>query len=439
MGTRKDNDAATGTNRGAIGDAIFVERATDALTLRTAMARSPVTLLTGPRQIGKSTLVRHVVDPSASSVFDLEDYRDLARLAEPMLALRDTGETIVIDEAQRMPELFKSLRVLVDENRRPGRFVVLGSASPDLVGVGSESLAGRVTLLELSGFRLVDLGAHRLNDLWLRGGLPESFLAADDRTSIAWRDDYIRTFLERDLGSFGFRFPATTMRRFWTMLAHYHGQTWNGAAIARSIDVSEAMVRRLVDALTDALVVRQLPAWFANISKRQVKAPRVYVRDSGLLHRLLGISSRLDLERHPKMGASWEGMVLEQLLARFGDTAAAFWSTHSGAELDLRLEIGGKVIGFEIKRTERPRTTKSMHSALADLELDHLIIVHAGEHRFALADRITAVGAADLLAGIRPPDDRRHRVPGRLAGTIEMAPDFADTPEWLIEAFESDG
>jgi len=186
------------------------------------------------------------------------------------------------------------------------------------------------------------------------------------------------------------------------MLAHYHGQTWNGAAIARSIDVSETMVRRLVDALTDALVVRQLPAWFANISKRQVKAPRIYVRDCGLLHRLLGIGSRLDLDRHPKQGASWEGMVLEQLLARFGNTAAAFWSTHGGAELDLRLEIDGQVIGFEIKRTDRPSTSRSMHSALADLELDHLIVVHAGAHRFALADRITAIGATELLVADDP-------------------------------------
>ncbi|MCY3560150.1 MAG: ATP-binding protein [bacterium] len=380
----------------------FVERPLDAEALRAAMARAPVTLLTGPRQAGKSTLARRVVAASPPSVFDLEDYRDRARLAEPMLALRDTGDTILIDEAQRMPKLFESLRVLVDQDRRPGRFVVLGSASPDLTGLSAESLAGRVALVELSGFRLGDVGAARLDDLWLRGGLPESFLASDDRASNAWRDDYIATFLERDLAGFGFRFPAAMMRRFWTMLAHYHGQTWNGAAIVRSIDVSEKTVRRLVDALTDALVVRQLPAWFENISKRQVKSPRVYVRDSGLLHRLLGIGSRLELERHPKLGASWEGMVLEQLLTRFGDASAAFWSTHGGAELDLRLEVSGRRIGFEIKRTERPSTTKSMHNALADLGLDHLVVVHAGEHRAALADRITAIGAADLLLSADP-------------------------------------
>lgn len=390
------------TSKGVAASGDFVERPLDAQALRAAMARAPVTLLTGPRQAGKSTLVRRVVAASPPSVFDLEDYRDLARLAEPMLALRDRGETIVIDEAQRMPDLFRSLRVLVDENRRPGRFVVLGSASPDLTGLGSESLAGRVALVELAGFRLGDVGVPRLDDLWLRGGLPESFLAAGDGASTAWRDDYIATFLERDLAGFGFRFPATLMRRFWTMLAHYHGQTWNGASVARSIDVPEKTVRRLVDALTDALVVRQLPAWFENISKRQVKAPRVYIRDSGLLHRLLGIGSRLDLERHPKLGASWEGMVLEQLLTRFGHASAAFWSTHGGAELDLRLEVDGRLIGFEIKRTDRPSTTKSMHSALADLALDHLVIVHAGRHRFALAERITAVGVVDLLVSADP-------------------------------------
>lgn len=361
------------------------------------MSHAPVTLLTGPRQAGKSTLAGQTVGSSPAAFFDLEDHRDLARLAEPTLALRDTGETMVIDEAQRMPELFPTLRVLVDENRRPGRFVVLGSASPDLVGLGSESLAGRVTFVELGGFRLADVGPERLEDLWLRGGLPEPFVAATDEASNRWRDDYISTFLERDLAALGFGFPATTMRRFWTMLAHNHGQTWNGARIARSIDVSESTVRRYVDALSDALVVRQLPPWFANISKRQVKSPRVYIRDSGLLHRLLGISTMYDLERSPMLGASWEGMVIEQILTRFAPAEGSYWSTHGGAELDLRLEIDGRVLGFEIKRTAQPAVTKSMHVALADLGLDHLFIVYAGPHRFPLADRITAIGAAELL------------------------------------------
>ncbi|MCY4423605.1 MAG: ATP-binding protein [Acidimicrobiaceae bacterium] len=380
----------------------LIDRLVDAQNLLKAISHSPVTLLTGPRQVGKSTLARQTIASPAPAFYDLEDHRDLARLAEPTLALRDTGDTIVIDEAQRMPGLFPTLRVLVDEDRRPGRFVVLGSASPDLVGLGSESLAGRVTLVELGGLRLCDVGAHRLDDLWLRGGLPESFVAATDEASNRWRDDYISTFLERDLANLGFRFPATTMRRFWTMLAHYHGQTWNGARIARSIDVSETTVRRYIDALTDALVVRQLPPWFANISKRQVKSPRVYIRDSGLLHRLLGITTMLDLERSPALGASWEGMIVEQLLTRFASAHPTYWSTHAGAELDLRLEINGRVLGFEIKRTARPAVSKSMHSALADLDLDHLLLVHAGPHRFPFADRITAMSATELLTGDDP-------------------------------------
>lgn len=375
----------------------LIDRPVDAQNLREALTHAPVTLLTGPRQAGKSTLARQTVASSPSAFFDLEDHRDIARLVEPTLALRDRGETIVIDEAQRMPDLFPTLRVLVDENRRPGRFLVLGSASPDLVGLGSESLAGRVTFVELGGLRLADLGADRLDDLWLRGGLPESLVAPTDRVSNRWRDDYISTFLERDLANLGFRFPAATMRRFWTMLAHYHGQTWNGARIARSIDVSESTVRRYIDALTDALVVRQVPPWFANVSKRQVKSPRVYIRDSGLLHRLLGIASLLDLERSPMLGASWEGMVVEQLLARFPQAHPAFWSTHGGAELDLRLEIDGRVLGFEIKRTAQPAVSKSMHSAIADLALDHLYLVHAGPHQFPLTDQITAIPATELL------------------------------------------
>ena len=383
----------------------FIPRPVDERALGAAVAHAPVTLLTGPRQAGKSTLVRRVLEPSPAAFFDLEDYRDQARLAEPMLALRDNGETIVIDEAQRMPDLFASLRVLVDENRRPGRFVVLGSASPDLTGLSAESLAGRVSFVELSGFRLEDLGGRHLDNLWLRGGLPPSYLAPDLAASNRWRDDYIATFLERDLANLGFRIPAVAMRRFWTMVAHYHGQTWNGAAVARSIDASAATVRRCLDALTDALVVRQLSPWFANISKRQVKAPRVYIRDTGLLHRLLGIADHVELERHPQLGASWEGMVIEQILARLDGSAqatAAVWSTHSGAELDLRLEVEGRTLGIEIKRTERPSVTRSMRSALADLDLDHLFVVHAGAHRFALDEHITAVGAVELLEDENP-------------------------------------
>ena len=380
----------------------LVNRPTDTQELLSAVARAPVTLLTGTRQAGKSTLARQVIKSPPSAFYDLEDPIDRARLAEPRLALRDTGNTIVVDEAQRMPDLFPILRVLVDENRRPGRFLILGSASPDLVGLGSESLAGRITFMSMSGFRLSDVGAENIDDLWLRGGLPPSYLAENQADSNRWRDDYITTFLERDLSNLGFRLPSTMMRRFWTMLAHYHGQRWNAAEIAQSIDVSVSSVRRYIDALTDALVVRQLPPWFANIKKRQVKAPKVYIRDSGLMHRLLGIGGMLELERHPKLGAGWEGMVIEQLLNRYPRADPTYWGTYGGAELDLRLEAEGKVLGFEIKRTETPSTSKSMHIASADLDLDHLVVVHAGRHRFPLAERITAIGAAELLTADDP-------------------------------------
>jgi hypothetical protein len=337
-----------------------------------------------------------VTQAASSHVFDLEDPRDLARLGEPTLSLPPLAGTVVIDEAQRRQDLFPVLRVLADEDPRPGRFLVLGSASPSLVGLSSESLAGRVALVELGGFRLEDVGPAAVNPLWERGGLPRSYLAEDDGSSAAWRDDYISTFLERDLANLGIRIPATTLRRFWTMLAHYHAQVWNGAELARATGVSESTVRRYLDALTDALVVRQLQPWFANISKRQVRSPKVYVRDSGLLHRLLGIADGHALLGHPKVGASWEGFVIEQILMLDVDNPW-FWATHAGAELDLIVEAGGERIGVEVKRTDRPRPTPSMHHALADIDLDRVIVVHAGDQSYPLAPRIEAVAAHRLL------------------------------------------
>jgi predicted AAA+ superfamily ATPase len=305
---------------------------------------------------------------------------------------------VVIDEAQRWPDLFPVLRVLADEDPRPGRFLVLGSASPDLVGLASESLAGRVTLVDLGGFRLTDVGVDAMAALWERGGLPRSFLAGDDKASQQWRDDYISTFLERDLANLGVRIPAATMRRFWTMLAHYHAQTWNGAELARAIGVSESTVRRYLDALTDALVVRQLQPWFANIAKRQVRSPKVYVRDSGLLHRLLGIGGLHDLSGHPKVGASWEGFVIEQILM-LDVRDPWFWGTHGGAEIDLIVDVDGRRVGVEVKRTDQPRITPSIRQALADLELDRVLLVHAGSQAFQLTARVDAVPAVQILGG----------------------------------------
>lgn len=381
---------------------MLLPRPLDVDRLRAALARSPIVLLTGPRQAGKSTLAREVVAPEPSHRFDLEDPRDEARLAEPTLTLQGLAGTVVIDEAQRMPDLFPVLRVLVDEERRPGRFLVLGSASPDLVGLAAESLAGRVALVELAGLRVGDVGASALDTLWLRGGLPNAFLAASDEESSAWREDYIRTFLERDLAALGFRVPAATMRRFWTMLAHYHGQTWNGAELARGLGVSEPTVRRYVDALTDALMVRQVQPWFTNVGKRQVRSPKVYLRDSGLLHRLLGIRDAHDLSGHPKIGASWEGFVIEELLKTDLENPW-FWGTHGGAELDLLVDIGPETVGVEVKRTDRPTVTPSMRSALKDLGLSRIVVVHAGEHRYPLGDRIEAVPAREALtSGLGP-------------------------------------
>ena len=365
--------------------------------VREALARSPVVVLTGPRQAGKTTLAREIVEAPDANFFDLEDPRDDARLGEPTLTLPSLDGTIVIDEAQRRHDLFPILRVLVDEDRRNGRFLVLGSASPDLVGLASESLAGRVALVELTGLQLVDTDPDELETLWRRGGLPLSYLAETEQQSVAWREDYVRTFLERDLANLGVRIPATTMRRFWTMVAHYHGQTWNGAEIARSLAASEPTVRRYLDALTDALVIRQLQPWHANISKRQIRSPKVYVRDTGLLHRLLGIDDHQALLSHPKLGASWEGFVIEQILARTGIRDVWFWGTHGGAEIDLLVQHGGDWTGIEIKRTDAPHMTPSIRNAIDDLGLDRVIVAHAGDDRFPIAPNVEAICAAELL------------------------------------------
>lgn len=300
-----------------------------------------------------------------------------------------------------MPELFPVLRVLVDQDRSPGRFLLLGSASPELTGLGVESLAGRIALVELGPLSLGEVGAKNLPELWLRGGLPEAFTAGDDNAAFAWTQDYIATFLERDLALLGSRAPATTMRRFWTMLAHRHSGLWSGAEMARSLGASEPTARRYLDALADALVVRQLPPLVANIGKRQVRSPKVYLRDTGALHALLGVSSREALLSHPVVGASWEGLVLEDL-ARWG-APLYHWRTQAGAEIDIVVDLGSRLWGIEVKRTDAPKVTPSMKHALEDLGLERIIVAHAGPDRFPLTDRIEAIGVAELLASPAPP------------------------------------
>jgi predicted AAA+ superfamily ATPase len=325
--------------------------------------------------------------------FDLENPEDVARISDPLLALRGLKGLVVLDEIQRAPELFPALRVLADDPERQCCFLLLGSASPHLIRNASESLAGRIEYFRLNGFHLDELSSGSLEMRWIRGGFPRSFIAGSGKSSFAWRRAFVRTFLERDLPQLGINISSTTLRRFWTMLAHYHGQIWNSSEFARSFGVVDTTVRSYLDKLTDALVVFQLPPWHENISKRQVKSPKVYLADSGLVHTLLNLPTREDVESHPKCGASWEGFAIEQILWKLqaDESECYFWATHSGADLDLLFVRGRIRLGFEIKRTLAPAVTKSMKISIDDLKLDHLYVIHAGQHRFPLAERILAV------------------------------------------------
>lgn len=371
--------------------------------LRQRLTDNPVVSLVGPRQAGKTTLARMLAEEQAGPVhtFDLESPSDLARLANPELVLRPLTGLVILDEIQRRPDLFPLLRVLADRPGNPTRFLILGSASPALIKDGSESLAGRVAFLDVNGFSLAELGAPALAPLWWRGGFPRAYLAADDAPARQWLDDFRRTFLERDIPQLGIQVPAVTLGRFWTMVAHYHGQVLNLAELARALGSSEPTARRYIDILSGTYAVRQLPPWFENLKKRQVRAPKVYIRDSGLLHALLGIPDTVGLQSHPKLGASWEGFCVEQILSLCGERDAYFWGTHAGAELDLLLTHRGQRLGFEFKFSDRPGTTKSMRIALQDLALDHLYVVHPGEHTFALDTAITAIALPALIDLLR--------------------------------------
>jgi uncharacterized protein len=374
--------------------------------VRQLLRRSPAVAILGPRQSGKTTLAADIrrAWPGRSVAFDLEDPGDLASLADPMLTLRPLRGLVVLDEIQRLPGLFPVLRVLADRPRSPARFLVLGSATPELLRQSSESLAGRLAFHELSGFSLEEVGHTRADSLWLRGGFPRSFLARSGRESLDWRLDFIRTFLERDLPQLGVSIPAPTLRRFWTMIAHYHGQVWNASEFARSFGVSDMTVRRYLDVLAATFVVRVLPPWHENIGKRQVKSPKIYLADSGLLHALLNIPTREDLSRHPKIGASFEGFaigaVADRLRARWNE--CFFWATHAGAELDLLVVRGRTRLGFEIKHTVAPAVTPSMRTALKDLGLSRLDVIHAGDRTYQMAPRIRAIALTRLLDDLTP-------------------------------------
>ena len=349
----------------------------------------------GPRQIGKTTLARQYGERCRGPVtrFDLEDARDLSRLEDPFAALERLRGLVVLDEVQRRPELFPALRVLLDRPENPARFLILGSASPELLRQSSETLAGRITFRELSGLDAEETGTDALPGRWLRGGFPRSFLAPSDRASFEWRREFARTFLERDLPQLGARQPAPALRRFWTMTAHVHGQIWSHAEMARAFGGSAKTARSYRDLLEATLVLRVLPPWSENLGKRQVKAPRTYLRDSGLLHYLLDIRTMAELEGHPKVGASFEGFAVHELIAHLDaqPEECYFWRTHRGAEVDLLIVRGRERRAFEIKRTTAPRTTRSMHTAIEDLRLESLDVIHAGRDTYPLRDRIRAV------------------------------------------------
>jgi hypothetical protein len=382
-----------------------------------ALDLHPIAALLGPRQCGKTTVAHMIAEKQPSTYFDLEDPVDVHRLSAPMTVLQALSGLVIIDEVQRRPDLFELLRVLVDRPQNHAQFLLLGSASPQLVRGVSESLAGRIGFVDLSGFDLTEVGAAERDRLWLRGGFPRSFLATSDPASMAWRQDFIRTFLERDIPQLGITIPAETLRRFWTMVAHYHGHVYDAAQFARSLGASEATARRYLGILSGAYMVRILPPWYENLSKRQVKAPKIHIRDSGILHSLLQLGSLANLQSHPAVGASWEGFAVEQIIGLLGTRDAYFWGTYGGAKLDLLVGHAGRHHGFKFKYADAPGTSRSMRVALQDLSLEHLWVVYAGQTEYRLDDRITVI-PADVIprlaaALLRPVGDRPPAPPTR--------------------------
>lgn len=384
----------------------MVDRPDELTTLGRNLRRFPVVAILGPRQVGKTTLAReHGAKAAQPPVhFDLEDPADLNRLDDASTALRELKGLVVIDEVQRRPDLFPLLRVLADRPRKPARFLLLGSASPQLLRQTAETLAGRIIFHELGGFTIGEVGAKHWRRLWLRGGFPLSFLDRSDAGSFDWRRTMVQTYLERDLPMLGFTISSSTIERFWSMLAHYHGQVWNASELASSFGVAHTTIRRYLDILVDTFMIRALQPWVENIGKRQVKSPKIYFRDPGLLHALLGLRTAADLERHPKLGASFEGFALDQVVRRLGADRREchFWGTQGGAELDLLVVRGTRRHGFEFKHTDAPGVTKSMRIAMQDLGLARLDVVHAGTETYALAKDIRAVAVSRIHEDLAP-------------------------------------
>lgn len=378
----------------------MVERIDAFQMIQRARERSSICALLGPRQCGKTTLARLIAEDKPSHFFDLESPKDQLRLQNPEIALGELKGLVVLDEVQTMPELFPVLRVLADRKEAGARFLILGSASPELIRQSSESLAGREEFVDLHGFDLSETGVADWKRLWVRGGFPRSYLAQSEADSVAWREGFVRTFLERDLPQLGVWVNAQVMRRFWTMLAHSHGQVWNACALGRSLGFSDKTVKGYLDDLTQTYMIRQLQPWHENLNKRQVKSPKVYLRDSGLLHHLLTIDGYEALSAHPTVGASWEGFAMEQLLRVRGIREAYFWATQSGAELDLLVFEGGRRLGYEFKYSEKPKVTRSMRIAMEDLKLDALTVVCPGDIEAQLDERIWVKGLEVLCGGV---------------------------------------
>lgn len=366
-------------------------------SIEAALRDAPVVALLGPRQCGKTTVALEVLQERTGHRFDLDDPRDEAALASPMTTLEGLRGLVVIDEVQRRPELFSVLRVLADRRPVRARFLVLGSASPELLRPSSQTLAGRVRFIDMEGFSLAEVGAQHWRRRLLRGGFPRSFLARSDAASFAWREDFVRTFLERDLAALGVEVRSlANLRRLWSMLAHRHAQLVNGAELAGALGETYPTVKRHLDILAGALVVRLLPPWLPNAEKRLVKSAKVFVRDSGILGALLGVASFRELEGHPKLGAAWEGFVVEEVVRVAGARNAYFWATHGGAELDVVVTRGARRVGVEAKWGDAPKMTKSMHQALADLDLARLLVVYPGPLRYRLAPRVEVVPIGEL-------------------------------------------